>query len=141
MIVGLGHDVCDARRIEGALEHFGERFTKRVFTKIEWERCKNRIRCADCYARRFSAKEALAKALGTGFRRGVYWRDIGVINLPGGKPALQLSGGSLARLEELVPPGMEARLELSLTDDRNLAHAIVLISAVPKSCTEMAPSG
>ena len=141
MIVGLGHDVCDARRIERALERFGERFTKRVFTKIERRRCEHRKRCAECYARRFSAKEALAKALGTGFRRGVYWRDIGVINLPGGKPALGLSGGALARLKELLPPGMEARLELSLTDDRELAHAIVIISAITKSSKEAVLSG
>jgi len=132
MIVGLGHDVCDARRIERALSRFGTRFTERIFTEIERRRCGKRARFTDCYARRFSAKEALAKALGTGFRQGVYWRDIGVINLPGGKPTLCLSGGALTRLEELIPPGMEARIELSLTDDRELAHAIVVISAVPK---------
>lgn len=132
MIVGLGHDLCDVRRIERALSRFGTRFTNRVFTAVERERCGKRARFADCYARRFSAKEALAKALGTGFRRGVYWRDIGVVNVPGGKPALRLSGGALTRLMELVPPGMEARIELSLTDDRELAHAIVVISAVPK---------
>ena len=133
MIVGLGHDVCDARRIERALLRFGTRFTERIFTSVERTRCGKRTKLADCYARRFSAKEALAKALGTGFRRGVYWRDIGVVNEPSGKPTLRLSGGALKRLEELVPPGMEATINLSLTDDRELAHAIVVISAVPKS--------
>jgi len=141
MIVGLGHDVCDARRIERAISRFGRRFTERIFTKVERGRCRKRARCADCYARRFSAKEALAKALGTGFRRGVYWRDIEVVNVPGGKPALRLSGGALARLEELVPPGMEARIELSLTDDRELAHAIVVISAVSTSSKGTVPLG
>jgi len=133
MIIGLGHDVCDARRIERTLSRFGTRFTKRIFTEVERARCEKKARFADCYARRFSAKEALSKALGTGFRKGVYWRDIGVVNTPGGKPALRLSGGALARLKKLIPPGMEARVELSLTDDRELAHAIVVISAVLKN--------
>ena len=133
MIIGLGHDVCDARRIERTLSRFGTRFTKRIFTEVERARCEKKARLADCYARRFSAKEALSKALGTGFRKGVYWRDISVVNTPGGKPALRLSGGALARLKKLIPPGMEARVELSLTDDRELAHAIVVISAVQKN--------
>ena len=128
MIIGLGHDVCDARRIKKTLDRFGGRFLERIFTASERERCSKQTRCAECFARRFSAKEALAKALGTGFRRGVYWRDIGVINLPGGKPALCLTGGALDRLDELVPAGMRVNLELSLTDDRELAHAIVIIS-------------
>ena len=140
MIIGLGQDVCDTRRVESALDRFGKRFTERIFTEEEQKRCGSRVKCAECYARRFSAKEALAKALGTGFRRGVYWRDIGVVNVPGGKPALRLSGGALTRLEELVPPSMEARIELSLTDDRELAHAIVVISAVPKNCANIVSS-
>ena len=133
MIIGLGQDVCDTRRVARALARFGTRFTERIFTEEEQKRCGTRVKCAECYARRFSAKEALSKALGTGFRKGVYWRDIGVINLTGGKPALQLGGGALACLERLTPTGMEARVELSLTDDRELAHAIVLIWATPKS--------
>ena len=133
MIIGLCQDVCDTRRVERALARFGTRFTERIFTEEEQKRCGARVKCAECYARRFSAKEALSKALGIGFRQGVYWRDIGVINLTGGKPAMQLGAGALACLERLTPTGMQARVELSLTDDRELAHAIVLIWAAPKS--------
>ncbi len=133
MIVGLGHDVCDARRIERTLERFGMRFTQRVFTETERVKCDRRARRSDSYARRFAAKEACSKALGTGFRRGVFWRDIGVVNLPSGKPTLKLTGGALRRLEELTPEGMACHIELTLTDDRELAHAIVLISAEPLS--------
>ncbi len=128
MIVGLGHDLCDAKRIERVIDRFGTRFLERVFTNTERERCYRQVRCAECFARRFSAKEALAKALGTGFRKGVYWRNIEVFNLPGGKPSLRLTGGALVRLNELVPSGMISQLDLSLTDDRGLAQSIVIIS-------------
>ena len=130
-IIGLGHDICDSRRIARALERFGDRFTHRVFTAVERARCDSRARRADSYARRFAAKEACAKALGTGLRRGVHLRDIGVENAPGGRPALMLAGGAKARLEALTPPGAEARIDVSLTDDRDLAWAIVLITAAP----------
>ncbi|MDP7234146.1 MAG: holo-ACP synthase [Alphaproteobacteria bacterium] len=129
-IIGIGHDVCDATRIVATLEGFGERFTHRVFTPLEREKCERRLRRADSYARRFAAKEACSKALGTGFRHGVYWRDIGVINLPGGKPTLKLTGGALVRLQSLVPDGLEPKIDVTLTDDRDLAHAFVLISTV-----------
>jgi holo-[acyl-carrier protein] synthase len=129
-IIGIGHDVCDATRIVATLERFGERFTHRVFTPLEREKCERRLRRADSYARRFAAKEACSKALGTGFRHGVYWRDIGVINLPGGKPTLKLTGGAPVRLQSLVPDGLEPKIDVTLTDDRDLAHAFVLISTV-----------
>lgn len=129
-IIGIGHDVCDATRIVATLERFGERFTHRVFTPLEREKCERRLRRADSYARRFAAKEACSKALGTGFRHGVYWCDIGVVNLPGGKPTLKLTGGALVRLQSLVPDGLEPKIDVTLTDDRDLAHAFVLISTV-----------
>jgi holo-[acyl-carrier protein] synthase len=141
MIVGLGHDVCDSRRIAAALERFGDRFTNRVFTEIERRKCDRRLRRADSYARRFAAKEACSKALGTGFRRGVFWRDMGVVNLPGGKPTLHLTGGARARLDELMPVGLAPVIELTLTDDRDLAHAIVLISALPPELARQARPG
>ena len=129
-VIGIGHDVCDASRIARTLARFGERFTHRIFTPVERQKCDRRLRRADSYARRFAAKEACSKALGTGFRRGVYWRDIGVVNLPGGKPTIELTGGARKRLDELLPEGTVARIDVSLTDDREMAHAIVLISAV-----------
>lgn len=132
MIVGLGHDVCDARRIERTLERFGMRFTQRIFTEVERVKCDRRARRSDSYARRFAAKEACSKALGTGFRRGVYWRDLGVVNLPSGKPTMQLTGGAARRLAELVPDGMVAQIDLTITDDHPLAEAIVIISALPE---------
>ena len=132
MIVGLGHDVCDARRIERTLERFGMRFTQRVFTETERVKCDRRARRSDSYARRFAAKESCSKALGTGFRRGVYWRDMGVVNLPSGKPTMALTGGALERLRELTPAGMVACIDVTITDDNSLAQAIVLISAVPE---------
>ena len=129
-VIGIGHDVCDASRIARTLARFGERFTHRIFTPVERQKCDRRLRRADSYARRFAAKEACSKALGTGFRRGVYWRDIGVVNLPGGKPTIELTGGARKRLDELLPEGTVAQINVSLTDDREMAHAIVLISAV-----------
>ncbi len=131
MIIGIGSDLIDIRRIERTLERFGERFTRRVFTETERAKAERRLRRADTYAKRYAAKEACAKALGTGFRRGVYWRDIGVVNAPSGKPTLALTGGAAARLAEITPPGMRPRIELTLTDEPPIAQAIVVISAVP----------
>ncbi len=131
MIIGLGSDIIDIRRIERTLERFGERFVGRVFTEVERRKCDRRARRADSYARRFAAKEACAKALGTGLRRGVYWRDMGVVNLPSGKPTLALTGGAARRLDEITPPGMAAQIDLTIADDHPMAQAVVLISAVP----------
>ena len=130
-VIGLGNDIVDIRRIEQTLERFGERFINRVFTEVEQAKSERRRNRAASYAKRFSAKEACSKALGTGFRKGVYWRDMGVVNLPGGKPTIELTGGALERLQEITPPGMIARIELSLTDDHPIAQAIVLITAEP----------
>ncbi len=132
MIIGLGNDIIDIRRIERTLERFGERFTSRVFTEIEREKCERRVGRAASYAKRFAAKEACSKALGTGFRRGVYWRDMGVVNLSSGKPTISFRGGALERLREITPEGMVARVDVTLSDDHPLAQAIVLISAVPE---------
>ncbi len=131
MIIGLGSDIIDIRRIERTLDRFGERFVGRVFTEVERRKCDRRARRADSYARRFVAKEACAKALGTGLRRGVYWRDMGVVNLPSGKPTLALTGGAARRLDEITPPGTTARIDLTIADDHPMAQAVVLISAVP----------
>ena len=131
MIIGLGNDLIDIRRIEKTLEKFGERFTQRVFTEIERTKSDRRAARAASYAKRFAAKEACAKALGTGLRRGVYWRDMGVVNLPGGKPTMALTGGAAQRLAEMVPEGMEGRIDVSITDEPPLAQVIVVISAVP----------
>lgn len=131
MILGLGSDLIDIRRIERTLERFGERFLLRVFTAAERERSDRKPGRAASYAKRFAAKEACSKALGTGLRRGVYWRDMGVVNLPSGRPTLLLSGGALRQLQWLTPPGHDARIDLSLTDDYPMAQAIVVISARP----------
>tara|TARA_B100000029_G_scaffold300299_1_gene293236 strand:+ start:34 stop:453 length:420 start_codon:yes stop_codon:yes gene_type:complete len=131
VIIGIGSDLIDIRRIERTLERFGDRFVKRLFTPIEQERSERRSNRAASYARRFAAKEACSKALGTGFRRGVYWRDMGVVNLPSGKPTMALAGGAKIRLDELMPAGMVAQIDLSITDDDPLAQAIVIISALP----------
>lgn len=130
MIIGLGSDLCDIRRIEKTLEQHGERFIARIYTDIERARSEARAGRAASYAKRFAAKEACAKALGTGLHRGVYWRDMGVVNLPGGKPTMALTGGALARLEAITPPGHRAQIDLSITDDFPMAQAIVIISAV-----------
>jgi holo-[acyl-carrier protein] synthase len=132
MILGIGSDIIDIRRIERTLERFGERFVERVFTQAERRKSDGRINRAASYAKRFAAKEACSKALGTGFRAGVFWRDMGVVNLPSGKPTMRLSGGALARLQAITPPGMQAQIDLSLTDDDPQAQAIVVISAVPR---------
>lgn len=131
MIVGVGSDLIDIRRIRNTLDRFGDRFTHRCFTDVERARADGRRRRAETYAKRFAAKEACAKALGTGFRRGVYWRDMGVVNLPGGKPTMALTGGAAQRLAELLPDGMEGRIDVSITDEPPLAQVIVVISAVP----------
>lgn len=131
MIVGLGSDLCDARRIAKTIERHGDRFLSRIFTPIEREKADRRKNRVETYAKRFAAKEACAKALGTGLSHGVFWRDMGVVNLPGGRPTLRLTGGALLRLQELVPPGHEARIDLSMTDEGPLAQAIVIIQAIP----------
>lgn len=131
MILGIGSDLCDIRRIERALERFGARFTHRIFTEGERAKCDRRAARAPSYARRFAAKEACAKALGTGLAMGVFWRDMEVVNLPGGRPTLRLTGGALARLTAMVPAGQAARLHVTLTDDPPMAQAFVIIEAVP----------
>ncbi|MDA0366799.1 MAG: holo-ACP synthase [Proteobacteria bacterium] len=131
MIIGLGSDLIDIRRVEKTLERFGERFIARCFTPVEQRKSDRRTNRAASYAKRFAAKEACSKALGTGFRRGVFWRDLGVVNLPSGKPTMELTGGALKRLHELLPAGMKAQIDLTITDDHPLAQAIVVISAVP----------
>ncbi len=131
MIIGLGNDVIDIRRIERTLERFGARFVDRIFTDVEKIKSDRRANRAASYAKRFAAKEACSKALGTGFRAGVYWRDIGVVNMPSGKPTMRLTGGAARRLDELIPKGMTAQIDLTITDDDPTAQAIVLISAVP----------
>jgi holo-[acyl-carrier protein] synthase len=131
MILGLGSDLVDIRRIEQTIERFGERFLDRIFTEAERRRCEHRADRAASYARRFAAKEACSKALGTGFRDGVFWRDVGVVNLPSGQPSIQLTGGALLRLAQITPPGMASRLDVSLTDEPPMAQAVVIITAVP----------
>jgi holo-[acyl-carrier protein] synthase len=131
VIIGIGNDVIDIRRIEETLERYGERFISRIFTDVEIGKSEKRAQRAASYAKRFAAKEACSKALGTGIRRGVWWRDMGVINLPGGRPTMKLTGGALVRLESLTPPGHEARIDLTITDDWPLAQAFVIISAFP----------
>jgi len=132
MILGLGNDTCDIRRIERTLERYGSRFVERVFTDHEIARAERKAGRAATYAKRFAAKEACAKALGTGVpRRGVHWRHMGVINLPSGKPTMQLTGGAADRLDELMPDGMTAQIDVTITDEYPTAHVIVLISALP----------
>ncbi len=134
MILGLGNDLIDIRRIEKTIAAHGERFLARVYTDIERAKSERRagtpVGRAASYAKRFAAKEACAKALGTGLNHGVYWRDMGVVNLPGGKPTMALTGGALKRLEKITPPGHRAQIDLTITDDFPLAQAIVIISAV-----------
>ncbi len=132
MILGLGNDLIDIRRIEKTLERFGPRFVARVFTRTEREKSDARTLRGASYAKRFAAKEACAKALGTGFRAGVHWRDMGVVNLPSGRPTMHLTGGAKTQLDTLVPEGMTARIDLSITDDFPLAAAVVIISAIPE---------
>ncbi|MCX7280701.1 MAG: holo-ACP synthase [Alphaproteobacteria bacterium] len=131
MILGLGNDLIDIRRIEKTIAVHGERFLSRIYTDIERAKSNPRANRAASYAKRFAAKEACAKALGTGLNHGVYWHDMGVVNMPGGKPTMALTGGALKRLEKLTPPGTRAQIDLTITDDFPLAQAIVIISAVP----------
>ncbi|HWG78235.1 MAG TPA: holo-ACP synthase [Stellaceae bacterium] len=131
MILGVGSDLIDIARIERTIARFGDRFLDRVFTREERRRSDRRANRAASYAKRYAAKEACSKALGTGFRRGVYWRDLGVVNLPSGRPSLVLTGGALARLNAMTPKGMSARIDLTLTDEPPLAQALVIITAVP----------
>ena len=136
MIIGIGNDLCNIERIEQTLEKFGERFENRVFTETEIALARRRRRTAETYAKRFAAKEACAKALGTGVpRRGVHWTHMGVVNLPSGKPTMALTKGAARRLAELLPEGTEAQIDVTLTDDYPLAQAIVVITAVPKPAT------
>jgi len=129
MILGLGNDIIDIRRVERIIERYGDRFLSRVFTDIERWKSDGRAGRAASYAKRFAAKEACAKALGTGFRQGVFWRDMGVVNLPSGRPTLELTGGALKALAELTPEGCQVRIDLTITDDFPMAQAIVIISA------------
>lgn len=131
MILGIGSDFTDLRRIEKSIARFGNRFVERIFTPAEQAKAQARARPAETYAKRFAAKEACAKALGTGIARGVFWRDMGVVNLPSGQPTLELTGGAAIRLQEMVPPGYEPRIALSLTDEGPLSAAYVIISAEP----------
>ena len=132
MIIGIGSDLIDIRRVEKTLERFGSRFTQRVFTDAEIAKAERRRLAAATYAKRFAAKEACAKALGTGVpRRGVHWKHMGVVNLPSGKPTMALTEGAAERLAELLPPGTRAQIDITITDDYPLAQAMVIISAVP----------
>jgi holo-[acyl-carrier protein] synthase len=131
MIIGIGSDLIDARRIAKVIERHGDRFLDRIFTAAERARAERRAKSVETYAKRFAAKEACSKALGTGIRAGVWWRDMGVINLPSGRPTMQLTGGALARLVAITPAGCEARIDLTITDEGSMAQALVVISAVP----------
>jgi holo-[acyl-carrier protein] synthase len=131
MILGLGSDITDARRVAKVIERHGDRFLSRVFTETERARADRRKNRVETYAKRFAAKEACAKALGTGIRDGVWWRDMGVVNLPSGRPTMKLTGGALKRLEALTPDGYEARIDVTITDEGPMAVAFVVISAVP----------
>jgi holo-[acyl-carrier protein] synthase len=131
MIIGLGSDLIDIRRIEKTMARFGTRFIGRIYTDVEQQKSDRRAQRAASYAKRFAAKEACSKALGTGLRRGVFWRDMGVVNQHGGKPGMRLTGGALKRLQEITPAGHVAQIDLTITDDFPLAQAIVIITAVP----------
>ncbi len=130
MMIGLGSDLIDIRRIEKTIDRFGDRFLRRIFTDTERAKSEGRAERAASYAKRFAAKEACSKALGTGFRRGVFWRDMGVVNLASGRPTMRLTGGAAKRLAELTPAGMSARIDISLTDEPPIAQAIVTITCV-----------
>ena len=130
MIIGIGSDITDVRRIAKVIDRHGERFIDRIFTPTERAEAEKRRNRVETYAKRFAAKEACAKALGTGFRAGVWWRDMGVVNLPSGRPTLELTGGARRRLEAITPAGYEARIDLTITDEGPMAHAFVVISAI-----------
>jgi holo-[acyl-carrier protein] synthase len=133
MIIGLGSDITDIRRIEKVIGKHGARFLDRIFTEAERARAERKAKSVETYAKRFAAKEACAKALGTGMRGGVWWRDMGVVNLPSGRPTMKLTGGALRRLEAITPAGHEARIDLTISDEWPLAQAMVIISALPKA--------
>ncbi|HEX8232643.1 MAG TPA: holo-ACP synthase [Caulobacteraceae bacterium] len=132
MIVGIGSDLADIRRIEASIERFGERFIRRIFTDAEQAKANSRTQQASTYAKRWAAKEACAKALGSGvWRQGINWTDLGVVNLPSGQPTMRLTGGAAKRLDAMIPPGMRPHIHVSLTDDHPYAQAFVIIEAVP----------
>jgi len=137
MILGIGNDLIDIRRIEKTLERFGDRFIQRIFTDAEQRKAERRKGAghvyAATYAKRYAAKEAASKALGTGFRAGVYWKDLSVVNLPSGKPTIMMTGGAAERLKAITPPGMEPRVDLTITDEYPMAEAMVIISAIMKN--------
>jgi len=133
MIVGVGSDLVDVRRIERMIARYGERFLDRIFTAEERARSDGRARRAESYAKRFAAKEACAKALGTGLRAGVFFRDLGVVNIRGGRPTMRLTGGAAERLARLMPAACEAQIDITLTDEGPLAQAVVIVSAIPRS--------
>jgi holo-[acyl-carrier protein] synthase len=133
MILGIGTDLVDIRRIERTIERHGDRFIHRIFTETERALAERRANRAATYAKRFAAKEACAKALGTGFRNGVFFRDLGVVNLSSGKPTMRLTGGALVRLQTMVPAGSEAQIDLAITDEYPMAQAFVIISAVARA--------
>ena len=131
MILGIGSDIADARRIAKVIERHGERFLDRIFTPVERAKADRRRNRIETYAKRFAAKEACSKALGTGFRNGVWWRDMGVVNLPGGRPTMALTGGAKRRLDAITPDGYQAQIDVTITDEGPMAHALVVISAIP----------
>jgi holo-[acyl-carrier protein] synthase len=131
MIIGIGNDIIDIRRVEKTLDRYGERFTGRIFTEVEVRKSERRRLRAASYAKRFAAKEACAKALGTGMSAGVFWRDMGVVNLPSGKPTMALTGGAAERLKRLMPAGYRPEIHVTITDDFPMAQAFVVIEAVP----------
>jgi holo-[acyl-carrier protein] synthase len=131
MIIGIGNDIIDIRRIEKTIARFGDKFIQRVFTAVEQKKSDARANRAASYAKRYAAKEACSKALGTGFRAGVFWRDMGVVNLASGKPTMALTGGALERLKAITPPGMIPQIDISITDEEEMAYVIVIISANP----------
>jgi holo-[acyl-carrier protein] synthase len=133
MILGIGSDITDVRRIAKVIERHGERFLERVFTETERKRAERKKNRVETYAKRFAAKEACAKALGTGLRAGVWWRDMGVVNMPSGRPTMRLTGGALKRLQELTPDGCAARIDLTIADEGPMAVAFVVISAEPQA--------
>jgi holo-[acyl-carrier protein] synthase len=132
VIIGIGSDLIDVRRIERVIERHGDRFLSRIFTDIERAKAERRRTRVETYAKRFAAKEACAKALGTGLRAGVFWRDMGVVNMPSGRPTMKLTGGALARLKAITPDGCAACIDLTITDEGPMAQALVIITAVPQ---------
>ena len=131
MIIGIGNDIIDIRRIEKTIARFGDKFIQRIFTPVEQAKSDRRANRAASYAKRYAAKEACSKALGTGFRAGIFWKDMGVVNLPSGKPTMALTGGALERLKAITPPGMVPQIDISITDEEEMAYVIVIISANP----------